>query len=185
MTRMLLALWKEFLQIGLLGIGGGYAVLPLIQERIVQMQGWLEAGEFTDIITISQMTPGPLAVNASTFTGIRLAGIGGAVVSTFGCVLPGIMISLFLEAFFRKQGKAGTAEVILQGLKAASIGLILSAAVTILKLAFWEQGAAFSITALRPAAVLIFAGAFFLLKRKLSPVLVMLAAGLAGFLIYR
>ena len=70
-----LRLFMSFLQIGLFSFGGGYAALPLIQEQIVELHGWLSQSEFTDLITISQMTPGPIAVNAATFVGIRVAGI--------------------------------------------------------------------------------------------------------------
>ena len=92
----------SFLQIGAFSIGGGYATLPLIQEQIVELHQWLTYKEFTDIITISQMTPGPLAVNGSTFVGLRIGGIPGAIVATFGCVISGILISLSLHRFFQK-----------------------------------------------------------------------------------
>ena len=80
-------LWS-FFQIGLFSFGGGYAALPLIQTQVVDLHGWLNMTEFVDIITISQMTPGPIAINASTFVGMRIAGVGGAAVATLGCVLP-------------------------------------------------------------------------------------------------
>ena len=83
-----LRLFMSFLQIGLFSFGGGYAALPLIQEQIVELHGWLSQSEFTDLITISQMTPGPIAVNAATFVGIRVAGIPGAVAATLGCIFP-------------------------------------------------------------------------------------------------
>ena len=75
----ILSLLVSFLQVGLFSIGGGYATLPFIQKQVVDLKGWLTTGELTDMITISQMTPGPLAVNISTFVGVRIAGIGGAV----------------------------------------------------------------------------------------------------------
>ena len=78
-------LFGVFLQIGLFSIGGGYAVIGLIQDKIVGRYGWLTEKTFGDIITISQMTPGPLAVNASTFAGFQLAGTGGAAAATAGC----------------------------------------------------------------------------------------------------
>ena len=84
----LLRLFFAFFQIGLFSIGGGYAIIPMISEQVVQSQHWLSAQEFTDIITISQMTPGPLAVNTSTFVGMRVAGIPGASVSYTHLTLP-------------------------------------------------------------------------------------------------
>ena len=98
----LVNLLVNFLQIGLFSIGGGYATIPLIQEAVVNTQNWLSFQEFTDIITISQMTPGPIAVNTSTFVGIRIAGIPGALVATFGCVISGFVISILLFCIFEK-----------------------------------------------------------------------------------
>ena len=76
-----LQLFISFFQIGLFSIGGGYAALPLIQEQVVNLHGWMDMTQFIDIITISQMTPGPIAINAATFVGIKTAGIGGAIVA--------------------------------------------------------------------------------------------------------
>ena len=81
-------LFLSFLQIGLFSFGGGYAAMPLIQEQIVNIHGWLDMDQFTDLITISQMTPGPIAINSATFVGIRIGGIPGALVATLGCILP-------------------------------------------------------------------------------------------------
>ena len=83
-----LRLFLSFLQIGAFSFGGGYAALPLIRHQVVEANGWLQLSEFTDLITISQMTPGPIAVNSATFVGLKVAGIPGAVVCTLGCVLP-------------------------------------------------------------------------------------------------
>ena len=87
-----LQLLLSFLQIGLFSFGGGYAALPLIQDQIVSLHGWLSMEEFTDLITISQMTPGPIAINAATFVGQKIAGVPGAIVATLGCVLPSCVI---------------------------------------------------------------------------------------------
>ena len=83
-----LQLFWSFIQIGMFSFGGGYAAMPLIQGQVVTDHGWLTMSEFTDLITISQMTPGPIAVNSATFVGLKIAGIPGAVVSTLGCILP-------------------------------------------------------------------------------------------------
>ena len=127
-----LTLLLAFLQIGFFSIGGGYATIPLIQEQVVDKYHWLSMQEFTDIITISQMTPGPLAVNTSTFTGIRIMGIPGAVLATFGCIISGFVICLCLYCFFSKYKSAGPVFTVLKGLRAASIGLIAASAGTIL-----------------------------------------------------
>ena len=94
---MMQALWQlfsVFLQIGAFSIGGGYAVIPMIRDQVVIHQGWITQKVFTDIITISQMTPGPLAINTSTFVGLQIAGIPGAVAATLGCIIPGVAAAL-------------------------------------------------------------------------------------------
>ena len=85
-----LQLFLSFLQIGLFSFGGGYAAMPLVQGQVVTAHGWLSMSEFTDLITISQMTPGPIAVNSATFVGIKIAGIPGALIATLGCILPAL-----------------------------------------------------------------------------------------------
>lgn len=132
--------WKlfiTFLKIGLLSIGGGYAIIPLIQEQVVEKNSWISGKMFTDIITISQMTPGPLAVNTSTFVGLQIGGIIGALAATIGCILCGVIISLALYRFFQTHQKSDYVLEVLNGLKSASLGLIISAAVTIILLALY------------------------------------------------
>ena len=102
---MLIYLFLTFFQIGLFSIGGGYAIIPLIQEQVVQIHGWITQKTFADIITISQMTPGPLAVNTSTFVGLQVAGIWGAVLATIGCILAGVVISIVLCWFFSESSE--------------------------------------------------------------------------------
>ena len=97
-----LQLFLSFLQIGLLSIGGGYAAIPFIQAQVVQKHAWITMSEFTDLVTIAEMTPGPIAVNSATFVGIRIAGISGALVATFGCILPSLFIvSLLAYIYYR------------------------------------------------------------------------------------
>ena len=85
-------LFLSFLQVGLFSFGGGYAAMPLIRGQVVTVHHWLSMSEFTDLITISQMTPGPIAVNSATFVGTKIAGTLGALVATFGCILPSCII---------------------------------------------------------------------------------------------
>ena len=96
-----LQLFFSFLQIGALSFGGGYAAMPLIQEQVVTMHGWLSMETFSDLVTIAEMTPGPIAVNSATFVGTRIAGPGGAVVATLGCILPScIIVTILVSSFF-------------------------------------------------------------------------------------
>ena len=97
-----LQLFLSFLQIGLFSFGGGYAAMPLIQGQVVTLHGWLTMSEFTDLITISQMTPGPIAVNSATFVGLKIAGIPGAVVATAGCILPSCIMVTILARLYLK-----------------------------------------------------------------------------------
>lgn len=181
-------LFWTFFKIGLFSIGGGYAVIPLIQEQVVESCGWISAKTFSDIITISQMTPGPLAVNTSTFVGLQIAGIGGAVAATAGCVLCGVVISLALFRFFRKHQDSSYIFELLKGLKSASLGLIISAAATILLLALFGSQTIKPEDMLHnlnlPAALLFLAGFFILRRKKCGPVLLMLLCGGAGLFFY-
>ena len=91
MTLYLQLFWS-FFQVGLFSFGGGLATMPLIQDQVVNIHHWLTLPEFTDLITISQMTPGPIAVNSASFVGMRIAGIPGSLIATFACILPACII---------------------------------------------------------------------------------------------
>ena len=134
-----LQLFLSFLQVGLFGFGGGYAAMPLIQEQIVTKHGWLSMVEFTDLISISQMTPGPIAVNSATFVGNKIAGVPGALVATIGCILPSCIIVTSIAYVYLKNRKNQMVQEILQSLHLAVIAMIASAGVTILITAFWGE----------------------------------------------
>lgn len=179
--KLLLKLFTAFFQIGLFSIGGGYAVIPNIQEQVVTNQGWITQKTFTDIITISQLTPGPLAVNTSTFVGIRIAGIPGAVLATLGCVISGICFSVGLYYLFGRYKKSQYVTEVLKGLKSASLGLVISAAVSILLLTFTGSSEFTMHPQLDTGAVLIFLCSMLILRtKKAGPVFLMLLAGGAG-----
>ncbi len=181
-----LELFWSFLQIGAFSFGGGYAALKLIQHQAVEAHAWMGMAEFTDLITISQMTPGPIAVNSASFIGMRMAGLGGALVATFGCILPSCIITLTLAWLYYKYRNLTLVSSALAGLRPAVAALIAAAGVSILTLAVWNG----STPALDPhrvdwIAVGLFASAFFALRRwKLNPILVMSAAGVAGLGLY-
>lgn len=182
--------WKlfvVFLKIGLLSIGGGYAIIPLIQEQVVEETGWINEKIFTDIITISQMTPGPLAVNTSTFVGLQIGGIAGALAATIGCILYGVMISLALYQFFQVHRKSDYVLEILNGLKSASSGFIISAAFTILLSALYGNNSPKTdfISPDRIALLVFLTMLFILRKRKINPIVIMLLSGIAGLLFYQ
>lgn len=184
MTQVL-NLFYTFLKIGLFSIGGGYAIIPLIQEQVVEQTGWISEKTFSDIITISQMTPGPLAVNTSTFVGLRIAGVPGAVAATLGCILCGTAAALLLYRFFCRHGSSDVVFEILRGLKASSLGLIVSAAATILLMAFFGTGTPVFGAAPDWKALAVFAASLFVLRRwKINPILVMAVTGILGIFLY-
>ena len=140
-----LQLFLSFLQIGLFSFGGGYAAMPLIQEQVVTRYGWLSMAEFTDLITISQMTPGPIAVNSATFVGIRIAGVPGALVATFGCILPSCILVTAIARLYLKYRNMSVLQGVLGSLRPAVVAMIASAGISILQTAFWG-GAAVSLS---------------------------------------
>lgn len=184
---MILELFWNFFKIGLFSIGGGYAIIPLIQAEVVENQGWVTEKVFTDIITISQMTPGPLAVNTSTFVGMQIDGVFGAIAATVGAVIAGIVISMSLYQFFQKNKGSEKIMGVLQGLKATSVGLIASAALTILLLTFFGSSdfAQIQLGGIDIRALLLFVIYFWVLKRfRVNPILLMCIAGVIGLVIY-
>lgn len=186
MGKLILKLFINFLQIGSFSIGGGYAIIPLIQEKVVNMQNWLTIQEYTDIITISQMTPGPLVVNTASFVGIRIAGIFGAIAATIGSVIAGSIIAVFLYNLFQKYKNIDSVSSILKGLLSSSIGLIASAASTIILIAFTGNSSLnIQISQINIIAIIIFTISLFLLRKyKLNPMLIIVLTGIAGLIIY-
>lgn len=181
-----LQLCWSFLQVGLFSFGGGYASLPLIQNQVVDIHGWLSLAEFTDLITISQMTPGPIAINSATFVGMQIAGLGGAVVATMSSVLPSFVIASALGWLYGRYRQLNTIQGILSALRPAAIGMIASAWLSIFILAMWGPA---GLTAEAPlpdllAAGLFCAALFVLRKFKLPPVAVMLGCGAVGGVVY-
>lgn len=178
-------LWS-FFQVGLLSFGGGMAALPLIQAQVVETHGWLTLTEFTDLITIAEMTPGPIAINAATFVGTRIAGVGGALIATLGCILPScILVSLLAWLYFRYQNLTAI-QGVLSGLRPAVVAMIVSAGLSIFVLCLWgETGFSLDIRALNYVSAILFVAAFFVLRKwKPSPIFVMLGAGVLGGGVY-
>ena len=95
-------IFLNFLKIGLFAFGGAYAVIPLIEEQMVTNTGWMTFTEFSDLVAIDELTPGPIIINSSTFIGMKLAGIPGAIAATLACVIPGFIIALVLIYLYRK-----------------------------------------------------------------------------------
>lgn len=176
-----LELFWSFLQIGLFSFGGGYAAMPLIQGQVVTDHGWLSMTEFTDLITISQMTPGPIAINSATFVGIKIAGIPVALVATIGCILPSCIIVTLVAKLYLKYRNMAVLQGILNSLRPAVVAMIASAGISILITAFWGNEAAVILSQTNWVMVLIFAGCIVLLQKfRMNPIWVMILAGVVN-----
>ncbi len=179
-----LSLFLSFLQVGMFSIGGGYAAIPLIQSQVVGLHGWLSLSEFTDLVTIAEMTPGPIAVNSATFVGTRIAGLPGALVATFGCILPSCFIVSLLAYIYYKYKELGALQSVLSSLRPAVVALIASAGLSILGLVAFS-GAAPALSAVNWVGVALFAGALFVLRKfKWNPILVMSLCGVLGLVLF-
>lgn len=183
--KILFDLFISFFKVGLFSIGGGYASLPLIQEEVIAIHQWLDLTQFTDLITISQMTPGPIAINSSTFVGNMIAGISGSVIATIGCVLPSVIIVLCLAKIYIKYKDVSFMKWILNGLRPAVAALICGAGISIVITAFWGESGFTTFENTDLIAVGLFLCSFCILRKwKVNPILVMLGAGIVGIFLY-
>lgn len=184
---ILFELFLVFLQIGTFAFGGGYAVLPLIQRYVVEERGWLTLKEMTDLVSISQMTPGPIAINSATFVGTKVAGIPGAIIATFANVLPQFILMMILAYFIFRDKKIAFLEKMLKGLKPGIVGLIAIAAISMFQNSLFGSES-LALSALHPVAVAAFVIGFGLkLSRRFDMIqLILLGAvlGMAGNVIF-
>ena len=174
---MLIKLFISFLKIGLFSFGGGYAALALIQQEVVVENAWLGLGEFNDLITISQMTPGPIALNSATFVGQRVAGFPGSLAASLGCILPSAIIVGSLSYFYKKYKDLDSLNEVLKFLRPAIVVMVLIAGLDILQTALFDiNPVAFENLDIRMLG--LFIGAFIIMQKKdYDPIKVMLASG--------
>lgn len=171
---ILLQLFATFFKIGLFSFGGGYAMLSMMQQEVVGVNEWVTVSEFVDMVAISQITPGPIAINMSTYVGYKLAGVVGSIFATLGCVAPSIIIMLIITRFFFKFQNNKYVESAFLGLRPATIGLVAAAAILVAKGAFIDI-----------KSLLIFGVAFLLsYKYKMDPILMTIGSGIIGLLLY-
>lgn len=181
-----LRLFFAFFQIGLFSFGGGYAAVPLIQSQIVEANHWLEMSQFADLITIAEMTPGPIAVNSATFVGQQIAGLPGAIVCTLGCILPSFIIVLILSYLYMKYRSLRTMQGILTGLRPAIVAMIASAGLSLLLLALFNA----SLFELQPGDFRVVEGVLFCVclflirKFKVGPIPIIFGSGVVGTVVY-
>ncbi len=177
---ILFHLFVSFCIIGALAFGGGYAALPLIHEQCVEINHWLSMSEFSDLLTISQITPGPIAINSATFVGMKVAGIPGAIAASAGFMFPPFVIVSLIFLLFKKYGKLTFMQNILKGLKPAVVGLIAVAALSVIVETFWgENAVSLASTDLFAAGLAV--AAFVLLRiRKVSALATIFLCGVIG-----
>ena len=180
-----LQLFYTFFKIGLFGFGGGYAMLSMIQGEVVTRYGWLTSQEFTDIVAISQMTPGPIGINSATYVGFTATGsVWGSIIATLAVVLPSFILMLAISKFFLKYQKHPVVEAVFSGLRPAVVGLLASAALVLMNAENFrspkEDMYSFIISCL------IFLVAFVgTRKYKINPILMIVACGIAGLILYQ
>lgn len=172
---MILQLLFVFAKIGAFSFGGGYAIISLISREVVESRAWLGMTEFLDVIAISQGTPGPIAINAATYVGYRVAGFWGSVAATTGVVLFPVLIMLLLGMLFARYREVRIVKDMLAGIRPVVVALIASAAFSVVGP---------TITGIIPAlvALAVLAGTTLF---KLDPILLLSIAGLLGWFMYR
>lgn len=177
-------LFYTFFKIELFGFGGGYAMLSMIQGEVVTRYGWISSQEFTDIVAISQMTPGPIGINTATYVGFTTTdSVWGSVIATFAVVLPSFILMLTISKFFLKYQKHPMVEAIFSGLRPAVVGLLASAALVLMNVE--NFGSPVEDTYAFTVSVVIFLVAFVgTRKYKANPILMIIACGVAGWLLY-
>lgn len=175
-----LQLFITFFKIGLFGFGGGAAMLSLIQFEVVEHYGWITASEFTNMVAVSQVTPGPIGINCATYAGYLATGsILGSAVATISLVLPSFIIMMLLIVFMTKMKNNKIVDSIMSLLRPTVVGLIAAAALLLIT----EE--TFGVGYRDWTAWLIFIGAFIATKwLKLSPILMILSAAIIGLIIY-
>ena len=176
-------LFFSFFKLGLFTIGGGYAMLPLIQEE-VQYYGWMAPEEFIDMIAIAEMTPGAIGVNTATFVGFRLGGLFGAFVATAGIALPSLLVVVAVSKVLDRFQEHPIVKAILFGIRPVVAGLIASAALFIAKAAVIETGG-FSLFGLDFVALgIAIASGLVVWRYHIHPVAVIMGAGIIGLLVF-
>lgn len=163
----ILTLFLTFLQIGALAFGGGYAILPFIQQLVVESHGWLTLSEMTDIVTISEMTPGPIALNAATFVGTKISGLLGSITATSAIIIPQLIIMILLAKLYFSDREITFMSKIIKALRPAVAGLIFIATINMIKGSIF-QGTNFEFSSISIVATISFVVGFILYNMKVS-----------------
>lgn len=174
MPKLVIDIFLTFLRIGAFTFGGGYAMIPFIQTEIIDIHKWLTAEEFIDILAIAEMTPGPIAVNSSTFVGYKIAGFWGSLAGTVGVILVCVILSTIAGKFFFKFKDNRFLKALFKGIRPAVIVLIGSAVFSVGKVALLD---------IKSVAICI--SIFVLLFRfKLNPIFAVILSGIMGIVLF-
>ncbi len=189
---ILFELFYTFLKVGLFSFGGGYGMLSVIQGEVVTRHAWLTSAEFTDIVAISQMTPGPIGINSATYVGYTAAmnatgspavAVAGSLLASLAVMLPSFAIMLTISRYFMKYSKSNSVETVFRALRPAVVGLIASAALLLMTVE--NFGSPTESTLQFVVSVLLFIGAFVATYRfKVSPIVIVFVCGAIGGLFY-
>jgi chromate transporter len=180
-------LFITFFQIGLFSFGGGYAAMPLIQSLVVEERQWLTMAEYADLTTIAEMTPGPIAVNAATFVGQKMAGLVGAIICTLGCITPSLIIVLILALLYTKYRELKSVKIVLAQLRPAVVAMIAGAGLTILLLALFGTSTPSEIQcgSIRYIELSLFCVSLLLLRlKKVNPIAIIFGSAITGTMLY-
>ena len=182
---ILFDLFKVFFLLGLFSFGGGYASMELIRSRVVSDYHWLTDWEYTDIISIAEMTPGPLGINIASFVGTRTAGVAGTLIATLSYILPALVIVLILSWFYDRYRSLEGVQGVLSGLRPAVVAMIIAAAVQLVGTAWWDGLSHLALENTNWTAVVLSLVLLILLqKKKLGPIQAILASGAVGGAVY-
>lgn len=179
MISTLISLFISYLKIGFFGFGGGYAMLSLIHSEVVVNNAWLTNSEFADIVAISQMTPGPIAINSATYIGYEVAGVAGSIVATVAVCLPALTLMMLITHFFLRLRDNRFMRGAVRGMRPVVVGMIASAAL-LLMFPSSSDGKSF----IDGYSWAIFALALLGSARKVNPILLIILSGVSGVVIY-
>ncbi|WP_138203065.1 chromate transporter [Haloimpatiens lingqiaonensis] len=172
--RLLIDIFLTFLKIGAFSFGGGYAMLPLIQKEIVENHHWINFDTFKDIIGVSQMTPGPIAINSATFVGYKVAGIKGSFFGTLGVITFSFILVTIATHYAMKFKDSALLKSALLGMRPALVGLIIAAFIQLGKDSYVEIRAIL-------IGIIIAVLSF---KTKIHPILIIVISGILGVILY-
>lgn len=183
---LIVKLFFAFIWVGLFSVGGGYAAIPLIQDQIVSVHGLLTLEEFSDLVTVAEMTPGPISINSATFVGMRTAGIPGVLLCSIGCIIPSFCICLTLAHFYYKYRTVGGVQIVLGSLRPAVVALIASAGASILMLGLFQADLKDIVLGnIRIVELVIFVVSLIILRKfKVNAITIILGSGVVGTVAY-